>query len=111
MFDANAAHINIGDLFFAEVHCINARLESLGLKVGDIVLCEHVEKTDDCVKRNILSKVWLSKDAKPIDYSPNCPSGDLSWLVYSGRPNGQGFICPKWEAKALAFLGGKWNAK
>lgn len=33
------------------------------------------------------------------------------WLVYSGRPNGNGFICDRWKKKALNFLGGEWVNK
>ncbi len=111
MFDANAAHIAIGDLFFAEVHCANHQLTELGVKVGDVLLCRHVIKGEECTRENVLSHLWLKLDGEQVDYyASKTDDDDYSWLVYSGRPNGNGFICDQWKAKALAFLGGEWNA-
>ena len=31
-----------------------------------------------------------------------------SFFVYSGCPDGTGFISEEWKQKALDFLGGKW---
>lgn len=108
MFDAIAAHVNIGDLFFAEVHVVSHELSIYGVKVGDIILCRHLTKTDDCLKKNVLTHVWVNKDDKPIEYRSILEGEDMSWLVYSGNAKGGGFICDHWMAKALAFLGGEW---
>lgn len=33
---------------------------------------------------------------------------DYSFFVYSGCPDGTGFISEEWKQKALDFLGGEW---
>lgn len=109
MFDANAAHIKIGEKFFAEVHATDKQLEDAGVKVGDILLCEHVEKGDKCPRENLLSKFKTSKCEVSRDWVYDEDSDDWSWLVYSGRPNGNGFISDKWKEKALNFMGGEWE--
>lgn len=106
MFDANAAHIKEGEKFFAEVHCLDSQLEEAGIKVGDIVLCEHIEKTS--TRENLVSKVWVCNQSDPIEWVFKPDADDWSWMVYSGRPNGKGFIHEKWKQKALDFLGGSW---
>ena len=107
MFDANAAHIKEDEKFFAEVHAIDSQLECAGIKVGDIVLCEHIEKTSP--RGNLVSKVWLCNQSDPIKWLFNPAAEDWAWLVYSGRPNGKGFINENWKQKALDFLGGNWR--
>lgn len=110
MFDANAAYIKIGEKFFAEVHEVDQQLVAAGVKVGDIILCEHVEKTDNRPVENAKSKFWRSLDSEPIEWLGD-GDPDWSWMKYSGRPNGQGFICERWKAKALEFMGGSWDAR
>lgn len=111
MFDANADHIKCGELFFAEVHSVDVQLDNLGIKVGDIILCRHTKKNTDKIHRTALSDIWLSNDAEPVGYDSNDTGGvkGWAWLVYSGRPNGSGFINDKWKSKALEFLGGEWH--
>ncbi|QGZ16119.1 hypothetical protein Kuja_1280 [Vibrio phage vB_VchM_Kuja] len=108
MFDANAAYIQIGEKFFAEVHESNEQLELLGVKRGMIVLCEHVSILEDTPRFPNLTKIWLQKDSEPVEYQFNY-SHDYAWLVYSGRPNGHGFINEKWKAKAFEFMLGAWE--
>lgn len=107
MFDANAAHIKEGELFFAEVHSLNESLYWKGVKKGSIVLCEHVEKEGYRFRDNVDTKIWTSIGATHFHHNAK-EDGRGSWLVYSGRPNGKGFICEEWKKKALDFLGGEW---
>lgn len=109
MFDANAAYIKTGELFFAEVHCTDKQLENAGVKVGDIILCEHVKKGPDSPRENLISKFWVKKGSDPFEWKFEERSDDWSWMVYSGKPDGKGFIDLKWEQKALYFMGGKWE--
>ncbi|MFV8383403.1 hypothetical protein ACNO5E_04775 [Vibrio parahaemolyticus] len=109
MFDANADHIPLGQRFFAEVHGVNSQLEEAGIARGDIVLCEHVEKSSDRIVRSLLTKIWVSMAAEPVTYRYEPIHKDWSWMVYSGRPDGRGFIDEAWKAKALMFLNGEWH--
>lgn len=104
MFDANAAHIQVGQKFFAEVHATDEVLDKLGVKAGSIVLVEHEKKEGHKLRHNVGSWLWLSRDAEPVYYNPK-DAEEFGWLVYSGRPNGNGFINDKWKAKALEFIG------
>ena len=108
MFDANASHINIGEKFFVEVHDTSRQLEVHGISVGDILLCEHVSKSGKRGRTNDHSILWLDKDTS-IGFFHKDEEGSYSWLVYSGRPSGSGFINEAWKNKALDFLGGKWD--
>lgn len=109
MFDANASHIKEGELFFGEVHETNQQLDDAGFCVGDIVLCSHVQKTvNGYLRENTLSQLWRVKDGKPFMWEYKSGHGDWAWVVYSGRPDGSGFISYEWKKKALDFLGGKW---
>jgi hypothetical protein len=108
MFDANAAYIKPGEKFFAEVHASNEQLEALGVQYGMIILCEHVSVLEQSPRLNDVTKIWLTKDSEPVEYKFDY-SHDYAWLVYSGRPNGLGFINEKWKAKALDFLNGVWE--
>ena len=110
MFDANAASVKEGELFFAEVHGTDSQLLSAGINCGDIILCSHVKKSDERPRINLISKIWSKKYADPLEWSAD-GSEEWSWMVYSGRPDGSGFISPKWRAKALEFLGGEWGKK
>lgn len=108
MFDANAAHIPVGELFFVEVHCVDSQLKEHGIKQGDIILCQHVEKSKEVCRENLISNIFTGIESDPFDWIGDFSRDDWSWMVYSGRPNGNDFIDNKWKAKALAFLGGKW---
>lgn len=108
MFDANAAHIKEGELFFAEVHGTDLQLLDAGIKCGDIILCSHVKKSEGRPRENLISNIWVEKNSDPIKWIANY-SDEWSWMVYSGRPDGTGFINDQWKAKALAFMGGKFD--
>lgn len=111
MFDANADHIKCGELFFAEVHSVDMQLSELGVNCGDILLCRHTKKNTDKIHRTAESEIWLSKGSDPVIYDSNstgCVKG-WAWLVYSGRPDGNGFINDAWKSKALNFMGGEWK--
>lgn len=108
MFDANASHIKEGEQFFAEVHATDRQLRDRGIKEGDLLLCEHVLKSNERPRDNLISKIWVSKDSEPFEWRHDL-SDEWSWMVYSGRPNGMGFIRDFWKQKALDFLGGKWR--
>lgn len=108
MFDANAAHIKEGELFFAEVHGADSQLLSAGIHNGDIIMVSHVAKSLGRPRDNLLSKIWKSKECDPIEWTSN-GSREFSWMVYSGRPDGTGFINDQWKAKALAFMGGNFE--
>lgn len=107
MFDANAAHIKCGELFFVEIHEVDNQLESIGLKCGDVVLCKHKTKGNS-PRENVTSILFTSKNCKGYEWHFEEKSEDWSWMVYSGRPNGNGFINDGWRNKALDFLGGQW---
>lgn len=109
MFDANASHIPLGEKFFAEVHSTDELLVEHGVGVGGILLCEHIEKSEDFCNRNLVTRVLASKDSDPFEWVPE-KSTEFSWMVYSGRPNGKGFISERWRQKALDFLGGAFDA-
>ncbi|QDB73253.1 hypothetical protein HWC21_gp071 [Vibrio phage VAP7] len=109
MFDANAGHIQIGQTFFAEVHSTDEQLQKLGVKRGMILLCKHVEKAGERLRENVHSKIKLSKEGEWLDIYDKDRGEGWSWLVYSGRPNGNGFICEKWKAKALEFMNNSWE--
>ena len=68
MFDANAAHIPNGQLFFAEVHSTNEFLLRHNIKQGDILLCEHVIKSGERSRLNELTKIWTTYKGEVIEY-------------------------------------------
>lgn len=112
MFDANAAHIKCGQLFFAEIHSVDSQLEAMGVQFGDIVLVKHAEKSGERLRINASSAIYKSKDCQGEEWRHDKRNDDdWSWMVYSGRPDGSGFIHDKWKQKALAFLGGRWESK
>lgn len=109
MFDANANGVDVGVRFFAEVYDVDTALSKMGVKPYDIVLCEHVPKTE---KRGVLyptAKIWRSLDTAPFLWTGKIKVNECSLLVYSGVTDGSGFISKKWRAKALDFLGGSWK--
>ncbi len=114
MFDANASGVPVGKKFFAEVHSVNAELTEMGVVRGDIILCEHVRKTVPnkfgC-EENILTYIWTKQDRFMGHYRYNDSEAEngYGFMVYSGCPDGNGFIDDKWKEKALEFLGGNWN--
>lgn len=109
MFDANATYIPIGEFFFAEVHATNAELTNIGITRGDIVLCRHIIRSVESPLPNMLSIVWPNKDTPKFHRT----GVSLNWsmLVYSGKPDGIGFISEHWRNKAKAFLGGQWQER
>ena len=114
MFDANARHLPNGLLFFAECHNLNPESMTLRklLKEGNIYLCEKVG--DNPYKCEI--KIYLNSTRKDyitvkIDHDDESTFDWYSLFVYSGRPDGTGFIDNEWKQKALAFLGGEWEKK
>lgn len=112
MFDANASGVPIGKKFFAEVHSVNAELTKMGVIQGDIILCEHVNKTPTkFCEENTLTHIWTRQDGSVFPYKYNDSEAENGYghMVYSGCPDGTEFINDKWEAKALEFLGGKWD--
>ncbi|MEH0791541.1 hypothetical protein KW882_04580 [Vibrio parahaemolyticus] len=111
MFDANAGYIEIGRKFFAEVHAIDDQLAQAGIREGDIVLCEHVAKSEVSERFNTLTKIWQKKDSTPVEWVWDFDSDSWASLVYSGRPDGDGFIDECWSRMALDFLGGEWEEK
>lgn len=108
MFDANASHIPCGQLFFAEVQALDSQLRQFGVNAGDLLLCEHVEKSGYRGRVNKQTKIYRSINLAPFVWMQNNGHCDFSWMVYSGRPDGSGFIDDKWESKAIEFLGGSW---
>ncbi|CAM0037848.1 hypothetical protein VPHK460_0009 [Vibrio phage K460] len=111
MFDANARHLPDGKLFFVECHSIDPDSKVLIklLKVGKNYLCEKV--LDDPCKCKFL--IYLNNTKKDyisigVDFEDEENFDDYSLFVYSGCPDGTGFIDREWKQKALDFLGGEW---
>lgn len=113
MFDANARYLPDGELFFAECHSIdhNSYILSRSLKEGNIYLCEKVSNDPhkckfriflDDTKEDYLTVGENLHNEENFDYD--------SLFVYSGCPDGNGFINNDWKQKALDFLGGQWYA-
>lgn len=112
MFDANASGVKIGKKFFVEVHSVNAELTKMGVVQGDILLCEHVHKTPNrFCEENTLTYIWTKQDGENRTYRYNDSEAENGYglMVYSGCPDGNGFISDEWKAKALDFLGGTWD--
>jgi len=109
MFDANAAHIPIGEKFFAEVHETNLQLRQMGIEVDDIVLCQHVKKSGHRSRTIDHTLIWINFNEEPVGYYDSAKGDEWAWLVYSGRMDGTGFICDGWKLAALEFLGGEWK--
>ncbi|QJT70800.1 hypothetical protein GR7B_00002 [Vibrio phage vB_VcorM_GR7B] len=114
MFDANAAHIRCGDLFFAEVHATSPVLEAWGVKKNTVILCQHIRKEGYRNRDNVETNIWVSLDKGYFAYNAKA-DGDFAWLVYSGRPNGEGFLDNKqgqgYKGLALDFLNGEWTGQ
>lgn len=108
MFDANAAHIAVGEIFFAEVHYTNEQLQRLGVTDDALVFCQHIKKRGHNLRETVHTKIWLSRDSEALDYF-DADDEENSFLVYSGRPCGGGFICRSRELQALELMGGKWS--
>lgn len=111
MFDANARHIPLGQKFFIECHSLrkDSFIYNKFLKVGGIYLCEKVEGDSETYQM----KVYLNKTCKDyitIKTDMHCEENfDYdSFFVYSGCPDGSGFIDDEWKQKGLDFLGGEW---
>lgn len=111
MFDANARHLSDGKLFFAECHSVNPERGILSkiLKSGEVYLCEKIG--DDPYQCKFL--IYLNSTKKGyvsvgVDFEDEENFDDYSLFVYSGCPDGSGFISEEWKQKALDFLGGEW---
>ena len=111
MVDTNARHIPVGEKFFDEVHSVNPQLCGIGVVKGDILLCEHTAVSQDKYGfiEVVATRIWTHQDNTPYEYNHHSAEKPYGWLVYSGRPNGKGFISDMWKQKALEFLGGKWG--
>ncbi|CAH9015256.1 conserved hypothetical protein [Vibrio phage 424E50-1] len=112
MFDANASGVPVGKKFFVEVHSVNSELTKMGVIRGDILLCEHVVKTPTkFCEENTLTYIWAKNNDQIEVYRYNDSEAENGYglMVYSGCPDGNGFINDKWKAKALDFLGGTWD--
>lgn len=114
MFDANAAHIPCGVLFFAQVDSSNEELISQGVSAGDIILCKHIEKGGERNRDILLTEVYTSQLVmfyyKEQEFQESRIDLSYGWLRYSGLPCGNGFIDDHWKEKALEFLGGEWKS-
>ncbi|AGN51481.1 hypothetical protein VPLG_00042 [Vibrio phage eugene 12A10] len=111
MFDANARHLPDGRLFFAECHSIDPESNTLIelLKKGRIYLCEKLEDNPyDCRFRIFLDSTKRDYILIIEDFEDEENFDDYSLFVYSGCPDGTGFIDEEWKQKALDFLGGVW---
>jgi hypothetical protein len=112
MFDANARHLPDGRLFFAECHSIDPErcILSESLKEGNIYLCEKMGNNPyQCTVIIYLNSTKKDSITVGIDFEDEESFDDYSLFVYSGCPDGTGFICDEWKAKALDFLGGEWE--
>ena len=78
---------------------------------GDILLCEHLSKGDE--EDTVLeTAIWTEQDKDLGHYNyihQECSGYGL--LVYSGCPDGTGFINNEWQQRALDFLGGEWHER
>ena len=114
MFDANVTGVPVGNKFFVEVHSVNSELCKMGVVVGDILLCEHFSKTPfgKWSEEACNTKIWTKQDKESGHYFYNDTESETGYglMVYSGCPDGTGFIDEEWRQKALDFLGGEWYA-
>lgn len=111
MFDANASHLPDGKLFFAECHGIDPKNPVLVklLTEGKNYLCEKVgDNPHDCKFRIFLNSSKRDWITLAEDFHNEDAFDDFSFFVYSGCPDGTGFINDEWKQKALDFLGGEW---
>ncbi len=111
MFDANARYLPDGKLFFAECHSIDPDSHILNklLEVGKNYLCEKIGDNPHKYK----FRIFLNSTKKDyitigVDFNDEENFDDYSLFVYSGCPDGTGFISEEWKQKALDFLGGEW---
>ena len=114
MFDANARHLPDGKLFFAECNSIdpdNTLLINSFLKEGETYFFEKIGKNPyECKFRVYKDTGKLKYLQLVVDFEDEENFDDYSLFVYSGRPDGTGFIDEEWRQKALDFLGGEWYA-
>lgn len=111
MFDANARHLPDGKLFFAECHSIDPDNKVLFklLSSGKNYLCEKIgDDPYDCQFRVFLNSTKRDHITMVVDFEDEENFDCYSLFVYSGCPNGTGFISDEWKQKALDFLGGEW---
>ncbi|WP_199438587.1 hypothetical protein [Vibrio owensii] len=105
MLDGNAAGVDLGELYFLEVHEPGKKLRECGIVSGQILLCQNIKVSDDGAS----CKIWVENHGEPIHVIVGSNIDDYCMLVYSGTPDGGGFIDPVWKEKALKFLGGEWR--
>ncbi|CAH9013690.1 conserved hypothetical protein [Vibrio phage 496E54-1] len=113
MFDANARGIPQGRKFFVEAHSINRQYKTYRklLKKGEVYLCEKIEGDE----HEVIMHLYLNSTCrdyiviKENFHEEDCFDYD-SLFVYSGRPDGSGFLKQEQvqKQKALDFLGGEW---
>lgn len=111
MFDANARHLPDGKLFFVECHSIdpNNRVLSKLLSEGENYLCEKIgSNPHECQFRVFLNYTKRDYINIKVDFEDEEDFDYYSFFVYSGCPDGTGFISDEWKQKALDFLGGEW---
>ena len=104
MFDSNAGYFEIGVYFFSEVSRSNPFLEQYGIKEGDIVLCCHLSESETNPRFNKKTSICFDLKKEPIIYETYFNSDDLSLLIFSGLPDGSGFIDLQFKQKAKKFL-------
>lgn len=111
MFDANARYLPDGKLFFAECHGVNPKNKVMTdlLRKGENYLCrkmgEDPNKCQFIIYLDNSRKGWYLFD---MDFDNEDDFDFYSLFVYSGCPDGTGFISEEWKQKALDFLGGEW---
>ena len=104
MFDANMRYLDKGRTFFAKVHyCSNCRLYDLGIRGGDILLCEMMTQSEDN------PEVKITLDTVDVVVESNEEYAE-SWLVYEGRTDGSGFIDSQSREKAKKMIGEWWKS-
>lgn len=111
MFDANARYLPDGKLFFAECRSLNPESFILNrlLKTGKVYLCEKLgDNPDTCKFRIFLNSTKKDYLTVGVDFNKGENLDYYTLFVYSGCPDGSGFICNKLRSEALDFLGGEW---
>lgn len=95
MFDANMCWLKKGEMFFAEVHCIDDN--RYNIRAGDAILCEML---DDCHDDPRIKIMLVGNESVTVR------QGDLdgAWLVYGGNLDGTGFISDHYKGKAMPMM-------
>ncbi|MCP3681527.1 MAG: hypothetical protein GY861_02460 [bacterium] len=102
MFDANARHLPDGKLFFAECHSVDSESKVMSklLKSGKIYLCEKIgDDPHQCKFLIYLNSTKKDYVSVGVDFEDEDSFDYYSLFVYSGCPDGTGFISEKWKQK------------